>query len=96
MTITVVFDFPHDNLQQYDEVFTRGGAPIVDQPDRLHHQCFENGDGFTVIDVWANEQAFASFGEVLGPILQQVGLSTVPKVHRTHRIVTNAGELVDC
>lgn len=96
MTITVVFDFPDGDLAQYDEIFTRGGAKVVEQPERLHHQCFENGTGFTVVDTWASEDAFARFGEVLGPIQQQVGLAGVPKVHRTHRIVTQDSELLNC
>ena len=95
MTISVVFDFPDARLSRYEEVFDRGGADIVNQPERLHHQCFENGDGFTVVDVWASEQAFTRFGEVIGPILQQLGLSQPPKVHRTRRVVTQAGEVVD-
>ena len=95
MTITVVFDFPQAALTQYQDVFNRGGTPVVNQPDRIFHQCFENGDGLTVIDIWASEDAFTAFGEVLGPILQEVGLSTVPKIHRTCRTVDSAGHVVD-
>ena len=95
MTISVVFDFPDARLSQYEEVFTLGGDAIVNQPERLHHQCFESGRGFTVVDLWASEDAFTRFGEVIGPILQQLGLSQPPKVHRTRRVVTRTGEVVD-
>ncbi len=95
MTISVVFEFPAGSIENYRKVFEVGGPEIVDQPDRLHHQCFESGAGFTVVDVWRSEDSFAKFGEVLGPILQDLGLVTVPAVHRTERIVTPQGELID-
>lgn len=95
MTISVVFEFPNSSIEKYHEVFEIGGQTITDQPDRLHHQCFESGDGFTVIDLWQSEDSFAKFGEVLGPILQDLGLVTVPSVHLTRRSVTQRGELTD-
>jgi len=95
MTISVVFEFPTGSVESYRKVFEVGGPEITDQPDRLHHQCFESGEGITVIDVWQSEDSFAKFGEVLGPILQDLGLVAVPAVHRTHRTVTQSGELTD-
>ena len=95
MAISVVFEFPHESVDNYYKVFELGGQPILDQPARLHHQCFKNGDGWTVIDVWDTEEAFAQFGEVLGPVLQEVGLSTAPNVHPTCRTINQRGELVD-
>lgn len=95
MTISVTFDFPHDSVDLYYQVFEKGGAAIVEQPARLHHQCFQNGDGWTVIDVWESEESFAAFGGILGPTLQALGLSTVPVVHRTYRTMTQSGEVRD-
>ncbi len=95
MTISVVFEFPTGSVESYRKVFEIGGPEITDQPDRLFHQCFESGGGFTVVDVWQSEDSFARFGEVLGPVLQDLGLVTVPSVHRTQRTVTQRGELTD-
>jgi hypothetical protein len=95
MVISVVFEFPNGSVEQYHQVYEKGGPQIVEQPGRLHHQCFESGGGFTVVDVWESEDTFAKFGEILGPTLQDLGLATVPSVHRTRRIVTQRGELTD-
>lgn len=61
------------------------------QPQRRFHVCYETGTGFTVVDVWESEEAFAAFGEVLGPVLQEVGLSPVPQVYRTYETVDASG-----
>ena len=46
-----------------------------------------SGTGFLVIDVWESPEAFARFGEVLGPVLGQVGLQPTPDVRQIHRII---------
>jgi hypothetical protein len=45
--------------------------------------------------VWESEAAFAAFGEVLGPVLQEVGLSPVPQVYPTYETIDAAGERRD-
>lgn len=95
MTISVVFEFPTGSVESYRKVFEIGGPAIAEQPDRLHHQCFDTGEGFTVVDVWASEASFAKFGEILGPILADLGLHTVPQLHRTQRTVTQDGAVTD-
>jgi hypothetical protein len=95
MAITVLFDFPNGSVEQYKQVFEKGGAPIVDQPARLHHQCFANGDGVTVVDIWEDEASFGAFGELLGPILAELGLETIPDVRRTYRTLSQSGEITD-
>ena len=95
MTISVTFEFPTGSVESYRQVFERGGSDIANQPERLHHQCYESGSGFTVVDVWTSEATFAKFGETLGPILAELGLETVPAVHRTVRTVTQDGQVTD-
>jgi hypothetical protein len=58
MAISVVFDFPNGSVERYHKVFERGGQPILDQPARLHHQCFAKGDGIQVVDIWEDEESF--------------------------------------
>jgi hypothetical protein len=65
------------------------------QPQRRFHQAFETETGFTVIDTWESEAAFAAFGELLGPVLQDVGLSPIPQVYRTYETIDAAGERRD-
>ncbi len=88
MTIAVRFDLPNDTLAQYDEAFGLGGEVLFNQPDRRFHVCYETATGFSVLDVWESEEAFAAFGEVLGPYLAKTGLAPVPQVHRVHQTIT--------
>ena len=86
MSIAVLFDCSTDTLAQYERAFEL--APeLADQPARPYHMCVSSGDGFLVVDVWESEQAFARFGEILGPVLAQVNLQPAPDVRRIHRII---------
>lgn len=91
MAIVVTFDFPNKPIDDYHKVFEIGGDAIINQPARLSHVCVRQGDGFRVIDVWTDEQSFAEFGAVIGPILEQLGLSTPPKVAPAERFVAADG-----
>ena len=83
MAIVVVFEFAADSIEKYDQVLA-AGPDLATQPARSHHVCFETNPGFTVVDVWDSEEAFAKFSEVLGPVLQQVGLQGQPKIYPLH------------
>lgn len=72
--IAAVFEFPNESVDKYEKVFEAGGTPITDQPKRLHHVCYRTDNGFTVVDICADEQSFAAFGEVIGPATQRAGL----------------------
>ena len=66
MAIAAVFEFPAEPVEKYHKVFEAGDA-IVDQPDRMYHVCYRTETGFTVIDIWADEQSFTAFGETRVP-----------------------------
>lgn len=86
MAITVLFDCSDSTLEQYDRAFEI--APeLAAQPGRLHHACVASGSGFLVIDVWESPDAFARFGEALGPVLDKVDLHPVPDVRAVHRLI---------
>lgn len=95
MTVAVTFEFPNGSLDDYRKVFEIGGPAITDQPERTFHVCWETEHGFTVLDVWASEEAFARFGPVIGPVMSQLGLQTTPQVHPVRRTVDAAGHLED-
>src|ERR1700721_19572 len=80
MPIAAVFEFPGEPVEKYHRVFEAGEA-IVNQPDRIYHVCYRTETGFTVIDIWADEQSFAAFGETLGPAIHQAGLDAKPAVY---------------
>lgn len=81
MSIVAVFEFPGEPVEKYEKVFEVGGAPITDQPHRTHHVCYQTADGFTVVDVWDDEEAFAAFGAVIGPATAAAGVEAKPVVH---------------
>lgn len=60
---------------------------LARQHDRPFHKCVSSGDGFLVIDIWESEDAFARFGQVLGPVLAQVNLHPTPDVRAIHRVI---------
>ncbi len=91
MAIVVVFEFPNDDVAKYERVFEIVGAPILEQPNRRFHTCYLSDTGFTVVDVREDEASFAAFGEVLGPVLAEVGLDAAPQIHQLQSTTTQGG-----
>ena len=85
MSIAVLFDCSTDTLAQYERVFEIL-PELATQPARPVHICMSSGGGFLVVDVWESEQAFARFGEVLGPVLDQVNLHPTPDVRQVYAL----------
>lgn len=75
----------------YHKVFEVGSTPILEQPNQLSHLCYKTADGFTVVDVWAGEAAFAQFGEVIGPAAVRAGLDPKPQVFPGVGEITQSG-----
>ena len=83
MAITVLFEFPNDSIDKYDQALAENPS-LRDQPERSHHICYRTGSGWGVIDVWESEEAFGKFGELLGPTLQKLELRADPKIFPVH------------
>jgi hypothetical protein len=54
----------------------------------LVHAAGQGPDGFRVVDVWESEEACKQFGEVLAPILEEVGITDPPETYPTHTFVS--------
>jgi hypothetical protein len=54
----------------------------------LAHAAGESQSGFRVVDVWESEEAFARFGEKLGPVLEELGVEGEPEVYPAHTCVS--------
>jgi hypothetical protein len=55
---------------------------------RQYHACFGEADKLQVFDIWTNQETFGKFGEILMPILQQIGVDPgQPMVMPIHNIV---------
>jgi hypothetical protein len=47
----------------------------------LVHVAGQSPQGFRVVDVWQSEEACNRFGEILQPILQEVGIDDPPELY---------------
>jgi hypothetical protein len=54
----------------------------------LVHAAGQGPDGFRVVDVWQSEEACRRFGEILAPILQEVGVTDAPEMYPAHAFVS--------
>jgi hypothetical protein len=91
MPIVAVFEFPGEDIAKYHKVFEVGGAPILEQPQRMSHVCYRTDDGWAVVDVWADEASFAAFGEVIGPAAAAAGLDAKPLVYPVEGAIAQDG-----
>ncbi|HEY7279678.1 MAG TPA: hypothetical protein VH594_27175 [Trebonia sp.] len=88
MAIAAYFHPKNMTLTQFNEIHRRlekAGA----EPDRhrLHHSCFGEDGNLMVYDVWDSPQSLQAFGEVLMPILAEVGVDPgEPAVMPIHKL----------
>ena len=77
------------NMQQYDICVRKleaagGGAPA----GRSYHAAFGSGDKLAVFDVWDSQQSFDRFGQILMPILAEIGVDPgQPQIMPIHNII---------
>ena len=45
-----------------------------------------------MVDVWADEQSFAAFGQIIGPATQQAGLDAKPMVYPVQGMISQDGK----
>ena len=77
--------------EQYDEAVRRlSGKSRMESPSDwpvdglLVHAAGQGPQGFRVVDVWESEEACNRFGETLGPILQEIGVTNPPEEYSVH------------
>jgi len=87
----------HEGLtqEQYEEVVRKmTGKERMESPSDwpveglLVHATGQGASGFRVVDVWESEEAWNRFGEVLGPVLQEVGIEAQPEVYPAQTFVS--------
>lgn len=54
----------------------------------LMHVAGQSPQGFRVVDVWESEEACQKFGEILQPILQEVGITDPPELYPAETFVS--------
>jgi hypothetical protein len=92
--VVLVFESPSFTREQYEESVRRltdGGtvASPADWPSEglLAHIAGQGSNGFRVVDVWESEEAVRRFGEVLMPILGDIGVEGEPEIYPAHTFV---------
>jgi hypothetical protein len=96
MPVVLVHQGPSVTQERYDETVRRltGGRYRMESASDwpveglLMHAAGQSEQGFRVVDVWESEEACNRFGEVLKPILQEVGIDDQPELYPTHAFVS--------
>lgn len=97
MAIVAVFDVPGMTQAHYEKsVEMLAGRPGPARtaadwpvPGLLSHTAAPTADGWLVVDVWDSEEAFRRFGEIIRPILRELGVPDVePKTYPAFTVVT--------
>jgi hypothetical protein len=86
MAIGVYFAPESMSLEQYEGILRRLAEAGAGAPEgRSFHCAFELGGSVHTFDVWESQEALDAFGEILVPILLDVGVQpgdpTVAPVH---------------
>jgi hypothetical protein len=92
--ILMVHDSPGRTQEQYEQATARlsdgrGLSSPGDWPvdGILSHAASPTDTGWRVVDVWESAEAFQRFGEVIGPVLQEVGMPGEPQIFPLHTYV---------
>ncbi len=94
MAVLMVQDIPGGTQEQYEQVESRvtDGAGFNSPsdwpvPGLLSHASGPTENGWRVVDVWESEEAFQRFGEVLRPLLEEIGVGGEPQLTPVHNFV---------
>jgi hypothetical protein len=89
LSVVLVSEGPGITRETYQEVIRRftGGKARMESPadwpveGLLAHIAGEGPNGFRVVDVWESEDAARRFGDVLMPILAELGVTQPPEIY---------------
>ncbi len=93
MPILMVHESPGGTREQYEEVAARLTDSGFNDPSSwpvdglLSHASGPTDNGSIVVDVWESEEAFQRFGEMIGPVLQEIGYGGEPRIFHLENFV---------
>lgn len=95
MPVVLVHQGPTLTQERYEEAVkkvTRGKSRVETPADwpvegLLIHVAGQADGGFRVVDVWESEEAAAKFGQILIPILHEIGVIDQPEIYPAHTFV---------
>ena len=96
MPVVIVHEGSSLTQERYEQAVQRltGGKTRLDSPSDwpveglIFHAAGQGDRGFRVVDVWESEEAVRRFGEVLQPVLAEVGVTDPPEIYPAHTFVT--------
>jgi hypothetical protein len=96
MAVVLVHQGPTLTQERYEETVRRltGGKSRLETPGDwpvaglLVHAAGQGDSGFRVVDVWESEDACRRFGEMLRPVLEDVGIKEQPELYPAHTYVS--------
>ena len=95
MAVVMVFQGGGLTQQRYADVVRKmTGKDRMESPSDwpvdglLVHAAGQGPSGFRVVDVWESEEACNRFGEVLAPLLQEVGIDAPPELYPAHAFIS--------
>ena len=97
MAVVAVFETPNLTQQLYEETvrrLTNGAKSRMESasdwpvPGLVAHVAGQGKNCFRVVDVWESEDAFRRFGDLIMPILKDLGLDLQPDIYPPLAVVT--------
>jgi hypothetical protein len=95
MSVVLIHQGASLTRESYEEIVRKmtGDAGLTSPSDwpvegLLMHVAGQSPQGFRVVDVWESREACDQFGEVLAPILKEVGVDAQPEVYDAHTFVS--------
>ena len=97
MAVVLVHEGPTLTQERYEETVKKltGGKSQLDSLSDwpvegiVFHTAGEGDNGFRVVDVWESAEAAQNFGQHLGPVLEEVGVTDQPEMYEVHTFVSS-------
>jgi hypothetical protein len=88
MAIGVYFRPSSLTTDQYDRIMEELDDAGATRPaGRVSHCCFGPAENLMVFDIWETQEAFETFGKILEPIAEKIGVDIgAPDVLEIHRV----------
>src|SRR3954453_15757257 len=90
MALAIGFSPKMMTAAKYDECLRRLAAAGFGSPDgRRQHLCYGTADDLRVVEIWESPGHLRRFGQVLMPILAELGIDPgQPDVHPLHNQIS--------
>ena len=96
MSVVLIHQGPSLTQERYEGIVRKltDGKTRLESPSDwpveglLVHVAGQSPQGFRVVDIWQSEEACNRFGEILAPILQEVGVHDRPEIYEAHTFVS--------